>query len=86
MSDQTPRPAGDAMPPLDPNEKLDVARLLEGIANYKPRRRGWHWREQVPDQKLHKFVYKETSKGLKQSIPLPAAHYFGASTRSPTAW
>jgi len=83
MSDQTPRPAGDAMPPLDPNEKLDVARLLEGIANYKPRRRGWHWREQVPDQKLHKFVYKETSKGLKQSIPLPAAHYFGGIDPQP---
>ena len=31
----------------------------------------------MPDQKLHKFVYKETSKGLERSIPLPAAHYFG---------
>jgi len=77
MSDQTPRPAGGAMPPLEPNEKLDVAKLLEGIEHYRPRRKGWHWREQVPDQKLHKFVYKETSKGLTNSIPLPAAHYFG---------
>ncbi len=31
----------------------------------------------MPDQQLHKFVYKETSKGLERSIPLPAAHYFG---------
>ena len=65
------------MPPLDPNEKLDVAALLEDLEHYRPRRKGWHWREQVPDQKLHKFVYKETSKGLERSIPLPAAHYFG---------
>ena len=83
MSEQTPRPAGgvagaDAgLAPLDPDEKIDIARLLEGIADYRPRRRGWHWREQLPDQKLHKFVYKETSKGLTNSIPLPAAHYFG---------
>ena len=56
MSDQTPRPAGGAMPPLDPHEKLDLAALLEDIADYRPRRKGWRWREQVPDQQLHKFV------------------------------
>ena len=69
-------PAPGAMPPLDPNEKLDIARLLEDIEHYRPRRKGWHWREQVPDQQLFKFDYKQTSKGLKHSIPLPAAHYF----------
>jgi D-ornithine 4,5-aminomutase subunit beta len=68
---------------LEPDEKLDVAALLEGIAEYRPRRKGWHWREQVPDQKLHKFVYKETSKGVKNSIPLPAAHYFGGIDPQP---
>ncbi len=31
----------------------------------------------MPDQQLHKFVYKETSRGLERSVPLPAAHYFG---------
>ncbi len=65
-----------SMPPLDPNEKLDVEALLEDLEHYRPRRKGWHWRELVPDQRLHKFVYKETSKGLERSIPLPAAHYF----------
>ncbi len=64
------------LPPLEPNEKLDVEKLLEGLERYRPRRKGWHWREQVPDQKLFKFTYKETSKGLERSIPLPAAHYF----------
>ena len=82
MIDQTPdsaRPASERVEPapLDPGEKLDVAALLEGIADYRPRRKGWHWREQVPGQKLHKFVYKETSKGVRNSVPLPAAHYFG---------
>ena len=41
MSDAAPPPAGGAMPPLDPYEKLDVAALLDGIADYRPRRKGW---------------------------------------------
>ena len=74
--DATPAPGG-ATEGLQPNEKLDVPALLEGIERYRPRRRGWHWREQVPDQQLGPFTYKETSKGLTRSVPLPAAHYFG---------
>jgi D-ornithine 4,5-aminomutase subunit beta len=70
------RPHGAPMPPLEPNDKLDVEKLLEGLEHYRPRRKGWHWREQVPDQRLFKFTYKETSKGVERSIPLPAAHYF----------
>jgi D-ornithine 4,5-aminomutase subunit beta len=66
----------DSLPPLQPDEKLDVASLLEGIEHYRPRRKGWTWRELVPDQRLFEFTYKETSKGLKNSVPLPAAHYF----------
>jgi D-ornithine 4,5-aminomutase subunit beta len=62
--------------PLDPDEKLDVQALLDGLADYRPRRKGWHWREQVPDQDLYEFTYRETSKGLSHSVPLPAAHYF----------
>jgi len=67
----------DTMQPLLPNEKLDVVKLLEGLEHYRPRRSGWHWREPVADQHLYEFDYKQTSKGLKNSIPLPAAHYFG---------
>ena len=63
-------------PPLDPCEKLDVAALLEGIEDYRPRRRGWHWREPAPEQVLHEFTYKETSKGLANSVPPPASRYF----------
>ncbi|MDP3630181.1 MAG: D-ornithine 4,5-aminomutase subunit OraE [Actinomycetota bacterium] len=66
----------DRLPPLDPNKKLDVAALLDGLDTYRPRRSAWHWREQVPGQRLYEFTYHETSKGLKHSVPLPAAHYF----------
>ncbi len=63
--------------PLKPDEKLDVVALLEDLEHYRPRRKGWHWRERVADQLLYEFTYKQTSKGLKRSVPLPAAHYFG---------
>jgi len=63
-------------PPLDPNEKLDIEALLEGLDRYRPRRRGWTWRTHVPDQRMYEFTYHETSEPLARSIPLPAAHYF----------
>jgi D-ornithine 4,5-aminomutase subunit beta len=63
-------------PPLRPNEKLDVEALLEGLERYRPRRRGWTWREHVPDQRVYEFTYHETSRPLARSVPLPAAHYF----------
>jgi len=63
-------------PPLRRDEKIDIPKLLEGIEHYRPRRRGWTWRERVPNQRLYKFEYHETSRCLRQSVPLPAAHYF----------
>jgi D-ornithine 4,5-aminomutase subunit beta len=66
----------DRLPPLDPNVKLDVEALLDGLADYRPRRHGWTWRTQVPGQQMYEFTYHETAEPLKQSIPLPAAHYF----------
>jgi len=65
-----------ADPPLDPNEKLDVEALLDGLEHYRPRRRGWTWRTPVPNQRMYEFTYRETSEPLERSIPLPAAHYF----------
>ncbi len=66
----------DKLPPLQPNEKLDIGALLEGLGSYHPRRKGWTWRKKVTDQTLYEFCYRETAEGIKQSIPLPAAHYF----------
>ena len=61
---------------LEPNEKLDIHRILQDLENYRPRRTGWTWREQQPGQQLGPFKYSQTSAPLKQSIPLPAAKYF----------
>lgn len=69
------RPEVDA--PLDPNQKLDVEALLEGLDRYRPRRRGWTWRKPVPNQRMFEFEYRETAAPLERSVPLPAAHYFG---------
>jgi len=63
--------------PLDPDEKLDLEQILDGIEDYRPRRRGWTWRKRVKDQKLGPFSYRETSESLTRSVPLPAAKYFG---------
>lgn len=72
-----PASRGPQLPPLDPCEKLDVEALLRGLEEYRPRRRGWTWRRQVPNQRLYEFEYRQTSESLERGIPLPAAHYFG---------
>ncbi len=61
---------------LEKDKKIDIKELLKDLENYRPRRRGWHWREQVKNQKLESFEYYETSKSLKNRIPLPAANHF----------
>ena len=62
---------------LPPDARIDVAAILEDLASYRPRRRGWTWREPVPDLKMGAFTYREASKPLKDSVGLPPAHYFG---------
>jgi len=69
----SPRPIDT---PLRPDAKLDVQALLDGLADYRPRRHGWTWRTPVPKQRLYEFEYEETSEGLANSVPLPAAHSF----------
>ena len=65
------------MKPLNPNEKIDVQEILKDLDQYRPRRKAWTWREPVKDQNFGPFVLKDTSKNLKNSVPLPSAHYFG---------
>jgi len=62
---------------LDPHKKLDVEEVLRDLAGYRPRRKGWIWRHRIEDQEIGPFVYRDSSEGLKRSIPLPAAHAFG---------
>lgn len=62
---------------LSSDEKIDIREVLKDLDKYCPRRKGWTWRKKVEDQKIGPFVYKDTSENLKNSVPLPAAHYFG---------
>ena len=62
---------------LAPDKKLDIEELLRDLDQYRPRRKGWTWRERIDDQRIGPFVYKDTAGNLEQSVPLPAATYFG---------
>lgn len=62
---------------LKRNEKLDVEEILKGLENYRPRRRGWHWRDGADEKRvIGKFEFYETSNPLNMSQPLPASKYF----------
>ena len=61
--------------PIDKN--IDVEEILKDLESYRPRRRGWTWREPVKNQKMGPFTYQDTTKPLEHSVPLPPAHYFG---------
>lgn len=60
---------------LEKNNKIDIEELLKDLENYRPKRKGWHWREDY-NEKVGEFEYKEISKPLKNSQPLPAARSF----------
>jgi D-ornithine 4,5-aminomutase subunit beta len=62
---------------LSPEEKLDIRDVLKDLEHYRPKRKGWTWRARLGDQKVGPFVLKDTSKPLKNSIPLLSAHNFG---------
>ncbi len=62
---------------LQPNEKLDVKKVLENLENYTPKRRGWVWRKKEENQQMGPFTFKDCSTPLKNSVPLPSAKYFG---------
>ncbi|MGB9679492.1 MAG: D-ornithine 4,5-aminomutase subunit OraE [Thermoanaerobacteraceae bacterium] len=62
---------------LEKDKKIDIEALFEDIDKYQPRRKGWHWREDVGTHKIGEYEYHQVSKPLKNSIPLPAAKSFG---------
>ncbi len=64
---------------LKPNEKLNIEYILKDLDKYRPRRRGWIWRDGIGGEKRQlggKFEYYDMSKSLEKSQPLPAAKYF----------
>ncbi len=62
---------------LKKNQKLDILQVLKDLDAYRPRRKGWTWRKHIENHKIGPFTYKDTSENLKNSVPLPSAHYFG---------
>lgn len=66
------------------NEKLNIEELLQDLESYRPRRKGWIWRKRLPQNaQIGPFKYKQVSESLKNSIPLPAAKYFGGIDPQP---
>ncbi len=62
---------------LPVNEKLKVEEILKDLQHYAPRRKGWTWRKKLPKgTRVDGFQYDQISEPLKNSIGLPAAHYF----------
>ena len=69
---------------LHADEKINVAEILKDLEHYRPRRKGWTWRERLaPDTKIGLFEYRQVSKNMEQSIPLPAAKSFGGINPQP---
>jgi len=67
------------MRPLRPDEPIDIEGLFEGLASYRPRRRGWAWRRPLPPGRTNPpapFVYHQTSEPLGQGLAPPAARSF----------
>jgi len=69
---------------LKPNEKLDVHKILDGLENYHPVRRGWIWRKVSP-QKIGDFQFEQVSPGLKNFVALPSARNIGNIDPQPDA-
>lgn len=61
---------------LKPNEKLDIRYILKDLENYKPKRKGWVWRDAGP-QKIGPFTYQQASPSIKNYIPLMGARSVG---------
>ena len=64
------------MQELKSNEKLDIENILKDLESYRPKRRGWTWRESDQGEQLGPFTYLDASKPLTNSVPLPSAKYF----------
>ncbi len=59
---------------IKPNEKLNIRNILTDLKDYRPKRKGWVWREKGP-QEIGQFVFKDASPSLKNYVPLPSARH-----------
>ena len=71
-------PARETKIPLQPEERLDIRKILEGLEDYHSPRRPWHWREERDEPRVvGDFTYYEVSKPVERSVPLPGSRGFG---------
>jgi len=70
---------------LKENKKLDVEYILKDLENYRPKRKGWTWRENEKDLEMGPFKYQDCSAPLKESVALPSAKYFNNIDPQPKA-
>ena len=62
---------------LQMDQRIDVEEILRDLDQYRPRRRGWVWREKAEHQDAGPFHYRELSEPMKgESVGLMTAHYF----------
>lgn len=63
---------------LQPDQRLDIRQILDGLEDYQSPRRPWHWREERDQpRQVGDFTYYESSKPLERSVPLPGSRGFG---------
>ncbi len=65
------------MKKLKPDKKINIKEILQDLEHYRPKRKGWVWREEAENLKMGPFTYNNCSKPLDNSVPLPSAKYFG---------
>ena len=66
------------------NDKLDIRNILSDLESYRPRRKGWVWRDKHPVD-LGPFHYVQASSSLERSIPLPGARHLNNIDPQPDA-
>jgi D-ornithine 4,5-aminomutase subunit beta len=64
------------MKPLNLETRMDVKEILNDLENYRPKRRGWTWREKSEEQQYGPFKFRDMSTPLKNYVGMPAARYF----------
>jgi len=62
---------------LKHNEKLDIENILKDLESYRPKRRGWTWRQKEENFKMGPFIYKDATTPMGNSVGLPSSKYFG---------
>ena len=62
---------------LKHNEKLDIENILKDLESYRPKRRGWTWRQKEENLKMGPFIYKDATTPMGNSVGLPSSKYFG---------